>query len=265
MKNALLFSLALLCLARLPRSDGLVAPSAKLLDLQAKLLSKVSDAMPLQKTDHCEVVGGDKHKFGGSAWYSEESPNFLTGVSVYQRKATVGVDVWMGPSYDVPHSLLRIEEYEGDKFNVMCDMVPRGATPIGSDPSQLEKYYGDDRIQWHKGASKLAGAVQLPASSSFYKRVVSSPMLLQIGGLEFEDAERLATEHQDFFVASASAAQQIPARLRGSFNLRDDKIRQFFYRGEVEENVEEFGADLGSVIAAAQTGPVAEAYVGGGS
>lgn len=244
-------------------STALVAPSAKLLELQASLLAKVNTAMSLNPTDHTSVSGGDKHEFGSSTWFSEASPNYLTGVSSYQCKSTIGLDCWMGPSYDVPHSLLRIQECDDDTFNLSCDIIPRGATPIGSDPSQLEKYYGDDRIQWYKSAATLATSF-LPPSSSFSKRLIASPINLQIGGLPFSDVERLANEHQDFFLTATQSAQQIPARLRGSFNLRDDKIRQFFYRGEIEELVAEFG-DLGNVIAASQTGPVAEAYVGGGS
>ena len=60
-------------------------------------------------------------------------------------------------------------------------------------------------------------------------------------------------------------AQPIPARSRGSMNLRDDKLRQYFYRGEVTRCVKELGDDLGSVVAAGNTGPTAESYVGGGS
>jgi hypothetical protein len=48
-------------------------------------------------------------------------------------------------------------------------------------------------------------------------------------------------------------------------NLRDDKLRQFFYRGELNKNIKEFGDSLGPTIAAVNTGPTAEAYVGGGS
>ena len=59
--------------------------------------------------------------------------------------------------------------------------------------------------------------------------------------------------------------QPIAARLRGGFNARDDKLRQYFYRGKVEEYTALFGEEEGRTMAAISTGPISEAYVGGGS
>jgi hypothetical protein len=67
------------------------------------------------------------------------------------------------------------------------------------------------------------------------------------------------------FLTWLDAAQPIPARLRGSFNMRDDKLRQFFYRGQVQKQVKLLGDGLGQTVAVVNTGPTAEAYVGGGS
>mmetsp|Transcript_21635 Transcript_21635/g.45128 ORF Transcript_21635/g.45128 Transcript_21635/m.45128 type:complete len:81 (-) Transcript_21635:58-300(-) len=58
----------------------------------------------------------------------------------------------------------------------------------------------------------------------------------------------------------------IASRLRGSFNARDDKLRQyFFYRGKLETMTALHGEDDGRIIAAISTGPISEACVGGGS
>ena len=61
------------------------------------------------------------------------------------------------------------------------------------------------------------------------------------------------------------------ARQRGAINTRDDKIRQFIYRATVSEYAGLFAKagvsdpDLVSRLGAASTGPISEAYVGGGS
>jgi outer membrane protein TolC len=89
-----------------------------------------------------------------------------------------------------------------------------------------------------------------------------------VTGLTAAQAEQIVVAHADRFlgwVATAAAAQPIAARLRGSFNLRDDKLRQFYYRGQVGKQVAALGPDLGMTVAAVNTGPTAEAYVGGGS
>ena len=199
--------------------DGLVAPSARLLDLHASLFAKVEAAIPLQATDYTEVCGGDKHSRGSATWYGEVSPNYLTGLSKYVCGSGVGLDAWMGPSYDVPHCLLQVTEEDGDKYAVRSDLISRGATPIGSDPQIVEKYY-EPMVKWHSDAMKLPGASALPPSSSFSKRLLYSPVQLGVGGLKFDDAKAVAEAHYDFWLGSVQEAQQVPARLRGSFNLR---------------------------------------------
>ena len=60
-------------------------------------------------------------------------------------------------------------------------------------------------------------------------------------------------------------AKPVEARQRGAINTRDDKQRQFYYRSAVAESVAKLGPKMGQTIGACSTGPVAEAYVGGGS
>ena len=101
----------------------------------------------------------------------------------------------MGPSNDIPNSLLSFGEEEGGgTFFLMCDMVTRGATPIGSDPQMIDKYY-TPAMAWAASASSLGKS--LPPPSSFNSRLVSSPLRVSVGDLSFEDVERLANEHVD--------------------------------------------------------------------
>lgn len=48
-------------------------------------------------------------------------------------------------------------------------------------------------------------------------------------------------------------------------NGRDDKIRQFAFLAAVSDYSKLVGVEGGRILGAAVTGPVAEAYVGGGS
>jgi hypothetical protein len=65
-------------------------------------------------------------------------------------------------------------------------------------------------------------------------------------------------------------AEKLEARQRGAVNMRDDKLRQFAFRWAVSqysgllEGLRDSDG-LALRLGAASTGPVAEAYVGGGS
>jgi len=241
------------------------------------LFSKVTEKFGLQVTDFAETFDGQNWqcpKTGNSGtadWYSESSPQYLTGVS----KSTVWtsgigdsytINIWMGPSYDVPNLLLSFGDAPDGTFFVDADYVPRGADPLGSNVAYMDKYYGEDVTSAWDNSVGLTGAEFIPPSSGFHTRLLSSPARIHVKGLKrADDAAEVATAHVERFFGWINDAQTVPARLRGSYNMRDDKLRQFFYRGEMVKNIDLYGDELGSMIAAVNTGPVAEAYVGGGS
>ena len=169
----------------------------------------------------------------------------------------------MGPSYDVPHMLLSFGEEANGQYSVVADYVARGSTPMGSDPPYIESFYGEDVTSAWTKAYQLGKP--LAPSASFESRLLDSPARIAVGGLTKPQADAIVKEHLDRFFVWVDGAKPIPARSRGSMNLRDDKLRQFFYRGQVQLCVSEFGPGLGPTIAAVNTGPTAEAYVGGGS
>jgi hypothetical protein len=94
---------------------------------------------------------------------------------------------------------------------------------------------------------------------------LKSPVALAIEGISFNDATLLANEFADIWINWVKDAKQIEARQRGAMNSRDDKLRQFAYRAAVAESSKLFGSDFGKRLGAGITGPIAEAYVGGGS
>merc|ERR1712157_320 len=153
------------------------------------------------------------------------------------------INIWMGPSY----------------------YVARGATPLGSDPQYTEKYYSNSLIQaWTEYYSK-PGVISIPPSPSFYLRILTGPNRIALANLSKQDAEQIINTHIGTFASWLDGATPTVARSRGAFNLRDDKLRQFYFNAMTSIFVQEFGDDLGKALGASYTGPVAEAYVGGGS
>lgn len=253
-------STSLLCMSLRPVYDDLVG--------------QVTSKLGLQKTDFCASYGAESWNGNGAsgtaAWWAEASPQFLTGVSTLTRQNANGpltelsLHIWMGPSYDVPHMLLTFGADAAGNYHVQSDYVPRGATVMGGDPQYLERYYGGDVQQAWTTAQEAAQAI-LPPAAEFNSRLLDSPVKTAVVGLDAATTESLVRGHVARFLSWLDTAQPVAARLRGGFNLRDDKLRQFYYRGQVEQQVRLLGEGLGQTVAAVNTGPTAEAYVGGGS
>lgn len=239
--------------------------------------SKVVQKLGLQTTDFTESYNVNTWSCsntgitGTAEWMSEASPKYLTGVSLCTRvngdssDEQLTVNVWMGPSYDVPHLLMTFGEQANGKYAVTADYVVRGDTPIGSNPQYVGMFYsGDVTAAWTQ-AYNSEESLPLAPQGSFEERLLASPVRIAVGGLSKNVAEDIVNAHLDRFLSWVEAAEPIPARSRGSMNLRDDKLRQYFYRGAVNNNVKVFGDVLGPIIAVGNTGPTAESYVGGGS
>lgn len=274
---ALLVGLFTDCLAFVPRTSFSPrrdhALSMSLRPLYNDLSAAVANRLGLKVTDFCETLQAQTWKGstaeGTAEWLAEASPQYLTGVSTCTRinnssgpKEELTINIWMGPSYDVPHMLITFGEDKDGLYHVTADYVPRGATVMGGDPQYLERYYGPDvQSAWQQA---YQSATALPPVMEFDTRLLQSPAYMSVTGLSASQAEELIRVHIRRFLSFVETAEPIPARLRGSFNMRDDKLRQFFFRGQVKHQVASLG-DLGQTVAAGNTGPTAEAYVGGGS
>lgn len=171
----------------------------------------------------------------------------------------------MGPAYNVPHMLLTITSDSQDVMTVFADYVVRGPTPIGTDNTIVETYYGKEVVAWYDKAVSSSGAVVLPPPFSFSARLLRSPVALSVGGLTAKDATNIANEHVTRWINWVAAATQVEARQRGAMNGRDDKLRQFAFRAALAESSKIVTNSFATTLAAASTGPIAEAYVGGGS
>ena len=104
---ALLFSLA-------PTSQALATSSSSpsLNSLQDALLAKIEAVTPLKKTDFAIAFSASAY----GDWYDEASPQHLTGVARYTVDSLHSIDCWMGPSNDIPNSLLSFGACEDGKI-----------------------------------------------------------------------------------------------------------------------------------------------------
>jgi hypothetical protein len=253
--------------------------SMSLRPLYDELTSSLSSQFRLTATDFTRSYDAAQWTCGSVAsgtaeWWAESSPQYLTGMSACTRQnlndqndpcaETLTINVWMGPSYDVPHMLLTFGNTVDGRYFVQSDYVPRGATVLGSDPQYLATYYGND-VQASYTQAYASGGYPIPPPASFDTRLLASPVVTAVAGLDATAASDLIRTHVNRFQQWVTQASPVPARSRGSFNLRDDKLRQFYFRGQMSQQTVSLGPEWGPVVAAVNTGPVAEAYVGGGS
>jgi hypothetical protein len=246
-------------------------------DLENVLFDKINKQFDLKRTDYTNAIemsqfnlkSGESEKecIGTADWYDEKKGSKLTGVSRFSIADTkssnveFSIDIWMGPGYMVPHMLLCLGSTSVDTYFLKTDYFPRGPTPFGSDQNYLDLYYNTEVFALQKSINSSP----LPPSTSFAARLVQSPAYSAITGLSLTDLETAATQHVDRWLQWMAAAKTVEARQRGAINSRDDKLRQFYFRGKLESFQQSYGAQTSKAMAAAFTGPLAEAYIGGGS
>ena len=249
------------CSFHLSMSNGAVS-------LHSSLRKTLVDALGLKVAISGTHEGSLGWK-GTTEWCDEVKGSKLTGVSSNVLTSAAGdascqLNAWMGPKFFVPHLLLTIGENNNGKYCVQADYVPRGPNAFGSDDSYVGNYFGNEVLAWYENAYSFDGSTALPPSKSFGARMLRSPVLVAVGGLSLSDATSVAETHVKRWLQWVSEGKESEARQRGALNGRDDKLRQFAFRAAFAEATEKFGADLARDVAAGMTGPVAEAYVGGG-
>ena len=252
-------------------------------DVHDTLFKVIQDQLHLKSTDFSEfhrvqTWTAGPHE-GRCEWFDEVKGSKLTGVSKYSitrrdsNKASFSIDGWLGPSLLVPHMLLRFgcdpDAFAG--YSMSLDFIPRGPTPLGSDANLMEKYYGPDTIQFYDSIVNKSGVSHLPPSPSFSSRLLRSPLFFSVAGLGADDVMMLSKSHVERWLRWLGDAAPVDARQRGAINSRDDKQRQFQYRSVLtyyQEQLEDFASDNDDLmrrLSAGSTGPIAEAYIGGGS
>jgi len=241
--------------------------------LTEKLFASVNAEIPLRKTDYASNVDAN----GWNCvleWHDEEKGSKLTGVTKAVLTSKTGTEeeeelaylnTWLSPGYYTPHMLLCIGKSKKGGYSIEADYVPRGPNAFGQDQTYLDTYFSKDVIDWYDLHTSLPNAVSSPPSKSFSARLIRSPAHIAITGLTEEQLSACATAHVERWIAWMSTAKPSEARQKGALNGRDDKLRQFYFRSALFDSINRVGAEQGKALAVGLTGPLAEAYVGGGS
>mmetsp|Transcript_10914 Transcript_10914/g.10548 ORF Transcript_10914/g.10548 Transcript_10914/m.10548 type:complete len:292 (+) Transcript_10914:152-1027(+) len=244
--------------------------------LQTSLFDSINSYLNLKLTDFTSMYEANEWKSGdwsgNTGWWDEKMGSKLTGVSKCSTRGpndqfSETLNIWMGPGYMVPHLLLTIatdpKTYEG--FSITADYVVRGPTPIGTDMTYVELYYGKDVNDWYNNIMAMPNTKHMPPSASFSARLLQSPIHLSVSGLSLEEATIISTDHVNRWMNFMKEAPKVEPRSRGAINGRDDKQRQFYYKAALTDSVSKVGKDFGKTLGICTTGPIAEAYIGGGS
>ena len=107
----------------------------------------------------------------------------------------------------------------------------------------------------------------MPPSQSFSARLLRSPVAISVEGLTIDQIEYYSSNHVTRWLNWIKTATPVEARQRGAINTRDDKLRQYAYKASLFEYARLLpgNKEYTDKIAIASTGPISEAYVGGGS
>jgi len=251
-------------------------------DVHDTLFKSIQDQLHLKPTDFTEFhrvrTWTAAPSEGRCEWFDEVKGSKLTGVSKYSftrsnfDKASFSIDGWLGPSLLAPHMLLRFgcdpNAFAG--YSLSLDFIPRGPIPLGSDANVMEKYFGSDVIQFYDSIANKPDVRHLPPSPSFSSRLLRSPLHVSVAGLGADDVLTFSKVHVERWLRWLGEATPVDARQRGAINSRDDKLRQYQYRSILayyQEQLEGSTADDDTTrrLSAGSTGPIAEAYIGGGS
>lgn len=243
----------------------------ELLNLQDNLYKRLDEKLALKEMGFSEQTKSWKvgEWEGTCLWFEEAKGSKLTGVSKHSHSSLSGIssvtlNVWGGPNQLVPNLLISLSSDDKAGVCIDCDFLQRGPTPLGSDFTYLETYYGKETIEWYDRSVSLPGAIVNAPPPSFHRRLIRSPVALSLKGLSMKDAEVVAESAVSMWLAWLASAQPVEARQKGAINGRDDKLRMFAYRAALFDAIKMVGNEFGPSLAAGQTGPVAEAYVGGG-
>ena len=256
--------------------------STDMLKLSSTLFSTIQSNIELKETDFTNVKEMNEFKLknvdnsaeyeGKSSWFDETKGSKLTGISKYfyhsKEDSNYGIHGWLGPGLAVPHMILNLghcgSETDGNYW-IETDYIPRGPFPFGSDPSYLELYYKHEMNSNSLPTYRTSKFHSKPSKLNFYSRILQSPAYFSATSLSLQNINDISTQHVDRWIKWLGESKPLEARQKAGFNSRDDKLRQFAFTSSLYEYSLKFGPGPGKSIAAAFTGPIAEAYIGGGS
>uniref|UniRef100_A0A7S4A9K9 Amine oxidase n=1 Tax=Pseudo-nitzschia australis TaxID=44445 RepID=A0A7S4A9K9_9STRA len=203
------------------------------------------------------------------------------------------LQVFNGPLNDVPHLVSRCVVLGGDKMRLTIDFRPRGygayemRRPDGSYPgpdelgrksfeysgarSDYDKKFGTEEVKEFLSSFPLEGAVPCDIPPTELDLLTRGPLYTCIDMPLTEanvDVVVAAREKAAYYWLSWSQEPEHEHRPGAPINSQyvyDTKYKQNAFGALMSEYTAIFGADGGKQLAIGDSGPLDEAYVGGGS
>eukprot|EP00316_Scyphosphaera_apsteinii_P005998 CAMPEP_0119312430 /NCGR_PEP_ID=MMETSP1333-20130426/26405_1 /TAXON_ID=418940 /ORGANISM="Scyphosphaera apsteinii, Strain RCC1455" /LENGTH=277 /DNA_ID=CAMNT_0007317051 /DNA_START=96 /DNA_END=929 /DNA_ORIENTATION=- len=208
-----------------------------------------------------------------------------------QSASRASVTVWCGPLTDVPH-LVVSAGVSGGGVDLFIDFKPRADAaydPSGeyAEPASreafmqgsnrkdfAEAFYTPEAVEWWTGLCSLDGATHTPLSAAEMARQSAGPLMLNLRLPLTDEAATVAAKACEnaverwlgWMTTADEAGRSLPAGAKQTMTYtRDTKIRAMHYGELLKTYTTSFGPEQGTQLAAADAGPLDEAYVGGGS
>jgi len=207
-----------------------------------------------------------------------------------RRKGLLLLSAWCGPLSDVPHLLAsagisneNIELQIDFKARAECAYNPTGeyAEPdsreafmmSGNRKDFASAFYTDDMVAWRDALLAVDGAEHTPLPAEAMAALSASPLYLNLlMPLTIENAAIAANACEfacdtwlGWMQTSTEKKRDLAAGAKQTqVYARDTKVKANSYGALLKKYTASFG-EVGKGLAAADAGPLDEAYVGGGS
>lgn len=267
---------------------------------QPTALENVVSVLGLDPKPYAQERGFDTFRLGDvngaiSAYEGPGKPNvaWCSGLLMSDggSLSRASVTAWCGPLTDVPHLVVCAGVSDGG-IDLFIDFRPRADAaydPSGEYPEPMsreafmqgsnrkdfaEAFYTSEAVAWREGLCTFPGATHTPFSAEEMARQSISPLMLNLRLPLTDEAAAAAAKACELAVerwlgwmtSAADAGRSLPAGAKQTMTYtRDCKLRATYYGELLKKYAASFGPEDGTALAAADAGPLDEAYVGGGS
>lgn len=264
---------------------------------QSATLSKLVDGVDLKQKDYAADMGFDSFNINGMSGsiLSFEAPgksnvawcSALT-MSDGAANARCSITAWCGPLSDVPHLVASAGVSNGG-IDLFIDFRPRAEcayNPTGEyeEPDTREKFamsgnrkdfaaafFTDEMVAWRDALCAMG--IHTPLSAEAMAEQCASPLYLDLRLPLTDDAAAAAAKACEeacmtwlgWMQTSTENKRDLPAGAKQTqVYARDTKVKANLYGVLLSKYTEMYGEE-GKGLAAADAGPLDEAYVGGAS
>mmetsp|Transcript_14041 Transcript_14041/g.17692 ORF Transcript_14041/g.17692 Transcript_14041/m.17692 type:complete len:324 (+) Transcript_14041:128-1099(+) len=267
---------------------------------QATTISTIASAIPdlapkpALSLDGTTLIAGSPTTLDARDAPGPANVAWLAGVTVADKMSSL--TIFNGPLTDVPHLLSRaVVVDDGTSLTLDLDFRPRAygayelkdaqgnypgpetfgrqAFEYSGNRKDFETKYGTEELISFLQATvaSMEGAAPSPRAPSEFDKLTDGPLVMSItmpltdGNVAAVD--RAMTGAANFWLrwATEGGHEHRPGAPINSQYVYDTKYRQNAYSGLLGIYEGIFGAGDGAVLAAKESGPLDEAYVGGGS